>query len=141
MFNRKLKKRIESLEESIDFRNEEDHKNGEHLKKSPFIPEYLGFTETVHKTSTSVKARIYTKEGYNIAKSVSTNRNEWAVLDPNGVNNSVLMENMHSAIIVLRACGMPISVYDYHQESKREMQAIQDNIQKQFEESKKLEED
>ena len=51
------------------------------------------------------------------------------------------MENMHSAIIVLRACGMPISVYDYHQESKREMQAIQDNIQKQFEESKKLEED
>jgi hypothetical protein len=137
-----LTKRNESLEQSIDFRNKKDYENGEHLKGSPFIPEYLGFTETVHREGTSsVKARIYTKNGYNIAKSVSTNRNEWAVLDPRGKQNSVSFSSMYNGIIVLRACGMEISIYDYNVESQKMIEEIDAKIQQQFEESKRLEED
>lgn len=141
MFNRKLKKKIASLEESIDYRNKHDHESGEHLKKGPFIPEYLGFVETVHKTGVTTHARIYTKDGYNMSKAVNTNRNEWIILDPTGMSNSVLLENMYNAIVVLRACGMQMTVFDYHQENKKMLKQIDEDIQKRFEEAKKLEED
>lgn len=141
--NRKLKARVEALEEVVDQIHKHDHENGEHLKRVPFIPEYLGFVETVHKEvdSSAVKVRIYTRDGYNIAKSVGTNRNEWAILDPHGVKNSLLIENMNIGISILRACGMQISMYDYNQQNRKMEKEIADNIQLILEQEKELEED
>lgn len=131
MFNRKSKKKIAALEAKIDQRDQQDHQNGEHTKKGPFIPEYLGFEETVLKgVLNTTSARIYSKDGYNISKRVDTTRNEWIILDPNGTSNSLLIENMYNGVILLRACGMQISMYDYYQENKKMLDEMDAGINK-----------
>ena len=90
------------------------------LIDDPFIPEYLGFTYTEARDPETdvVTGRIYTKEGFNMAKPVNhigTNKNEhtWIILLPGNKSVEVIIENMYNAIVVLRAHGMDISVESY----------------------------
>ena len=80
------------------------------LKDDPFIPEELGFKESIQEgQSGTVAARIYSKDGFNIARPVEIDVRHWVVLDPNGNTNKVLLPNIYNAIFTLQACGMEIS--------------------------------
>lgn len=89
--------------------------DGLHLSEQPFIPEYLGFIETVVEDPKLdiLLARIYTKNGWNIARPVSTNQNEWYILMPKKEKISVKLDNMLHSIIILDALGFDCNVKDY----------------------------
>lgn len=122
----KLNDDLESYQ--IIFKN-----NGYNLVDDPFIPEYLGFTQTLHEENNQLKARIYTKNSFNISRFVNVKDPRWVVLSPVGVTNVVVIENMFTAIVVLRACGMNISMKDYYKENEIEEAKIEAKI-KEFEE-------
>jgi len=129
---------MKKMDALLEIMAEQEYEGGSYLKKNPFIPEYLGFVETIHKEKGLTNARIYTKDGYNMSKRVDTTRNEWIILDPNGVTNSLLIESMYSAIIILRACGMQISMYDYNLENRKMLQKMDEDIQKRLQADKEL---
>lgn len=86
------------------------------LKDDPFIPEDLGFKQTVQEENDgTVSARIYSMNGFNIARPVELDSKYWVVMGPDGTTNKVLLPNMYNAIITLQACGMPISADMYYQ--------------------------
>ncbi len=116
-----LEEKFKILETQLSDILREAHNRGEHLINDVFIPQYLGFEETVitEEDSDAVKARIYTKKGFNISRPVQTDHPKWIIMDPRGVTNAVHMYNMHSAIIVLQACGMDVSMEDYNDENKK----------------------
>jgi len=125
MRKKELEEKVIILETELSDKKDELNKlvseamsNGEHLKSDPFIPEYLGFTESILDDKGEVKARIYTKNGYNISRFVNTNDSRWVILGPKGVSNTLLMENMYNAIIALRASGMNISIEDYFEQNR-----------------------
>lgn len=98
------------------------YEQGYHLKQNPFIPEYLGFEETVLTANDMVHGRIYTKKGFNVARPVSVDQKGWIVLTSDGKKfENILLENMYNAIVVLRALGMDISVQDYFDHNKKEL--------------------
>lgn len=124
-----LKTELADKTKILDDVAKESYENGEHLKVSPFIPQYLGFEETVvEDKDDAVQARIYTKNGFNISQMIDTKRPGWVILSPTKEAYNLIIENMYTAIIVLRACGMPISMKDYFDENKK----MEDRMQESF---------
>lgn len=112
--NTALKERVEDLAAKIILRDIADFNSGIRLKQDPFIPEYLGFTETIHRDKEDLlEARIYTKDGFNIAKHVDTDLKTWVIMSPKGEKNSLLIDNMYDGIAILHSCGMNVSLEDY----------------------------
>jgi hypothetical protein len=119
MTKKELQERVSILETQLYDAAKEAHERGEHLVGDVFIPQYLGFEETVVEDKDIVQARIYTKKGFNISRPVNTDDPKWVVLGPDGIPNAVHLYNMHHAMIVLKACGMDISMDDYNDENKK----------------------
>ncbi|PHS03978.1 MAG: hypothetical protein COA88_14600 [Kordia sp.] len=84
---------------------------GEHLKGDIFIPEYLGFEETVDEgSSDDVTTRIYTLADFNLSRASGKT---WVLLKPNGEKHIFEIIDMYEAIMVLRCSGVPVSVKQY----------------------------
>tara|TARA_R110001606_G_C15303473_1_gene642832 strand:- start:671 stop:1135 length:465 start_codon:yes stop_codon:yes gene_type:complete len=132
-----LEESVENLTAKIILEDIAKFKTGIKLKVDPFIPEYLGFTETlVRDADDLVTARIYTKDNFNIARHIDTDVKTWVVMDHNDVKTSVMISNMYDAIVVLQALGMPITIQDYFNQNILEA----DNIERrEVELSKELE--
>jgi hypothetical protein len=135
MTKEELKGKIESdevlindLEAKLAFHNMNSINNGFYLTEDPFIPEYLGFTETIQEKNGEFEARIYTRDGFNISRYVSTDDPRWVILSPAGVGNTVLIENMYSGLVVLRSCGMNISMKEYFKENEIAQKKIDDRM-------------
>lgn len=111
----------QDLKHSIELISEEYHNLGLYLKAHPFIPEYLGFTETLLEKNNLLQARIYTLQGFNITRPIDTRIKHWLVMSPDGEINKVFLKNMYEAIIVLAACGMNVSIQDYFKENSLQM--------------------
>lgn len=85
---------------------------GYHLVDQPFIPQYLGFDEEELRDNEDILiARIYSKDGFNIAKNLKTP--QWAIRNDKGEKFMLIIRNMYEAFVILRACGMDISVEEY----------------------------
>lgn len=123
------------LEDKIKLMVNEAYMDGEHLKQQPFIPEYLGFTETIIENDDITEARVYTKKKFNISRPIETTNKKWFIMDPSGEVNKVIIEDMRSAITVLRACGMDISMDDYFEYNAKMEQDLIGKIDKEFEEA------
>ena len=116
----------------LDAVAKESFENGEHLKVQPFIPQYLGFEETVVDDKDDVtQARIYTKKGYNISQFVENSKPGWMILTPDKKAIYMIIENMYTAITVLRACGMPMSMKDYFEYNEK----MEESMQRRFAET------
>lgn len=137
--NEILETQVADLEKQLITIANEAYTNGEHLKIAPFIPEYLGFTETVLTDDDDiVTARVYTKAGFNIAKPVDVSKPFWVILGA-GKSTELVMDNMYDAIIVLRACGMEVSLEDYFEHNSKEAQLLEEKEAALEEELKELE--
>lgn len=91
------------------------------LQDDPFIPTELGFIESIQKDENGgVKARVYSKDGFNIAKPVDLDKKYWVVMSPEGNTNQLLISNAYTAVIILQACGMPITFDNYYLEGEEE---------------------
>lgn len=109
------------------------------LKGDPFVPEELGFTETVqYNNDGSIEARIYSRDGFNIARPVDLDTRYWVVMGPDLKPKEVLLLDMYNAIIVLQACGMMITFEDYF--DKGEYNEDLDGLLEKMEESNDEEE-
>lgn len=102
------------LKQHLSEFNLKAYEDGLHLSEQPFIPEYLGFAETVLEDPKldTVVARIYTRDGWNIARPVSAIC-EWYVIVPDKYKVVVKLENMLHAIIILNSLGLDCNVADY----------------------------
>lgn len=149
MNKKELIEKVEILEtENHDLRGQlekmvnEAYKDGEHIKQNPFIPEYLGFTETVitDQSTGAVTARVYTKKGFNISRPVSTEKHSWLIMDSEGKTNTLLIENMRHGIDVLRACGMKVSMNDYFEYNAKMEQELIGKINDEINNAEKIEE-
>jgi hypothetical protein len=120
----------EDIQKKLDGIVSEAISNGELLKNNPFIPEYLGFTESEIRDTTTgaLSARVYSKGGFNISRPIGSENVKWAVMDSFGNMNAVHIRSMYHAIIVLDACGMSISINDYFEDNKRLEQSLMDNL-------------
>ena len=128
MTRRVLREKITILEtENSDLQNKinefraERYREGEHLKEHPFIPEYIGFEETILEDSKddSVQARIYTKSGFNLSRPVNHQNKEWFILTPEKITVRAKLSNMLNAIVVLQSLGMDVSVEAYYELNKK----------------------
>lgn len=108
------------------------------LQDDPFIPTDLGFAYSVqHDEHGGISARVYTKDGFNIAKPVNLDHNYWVVMNPKGETNKVLLSNAYTAVIVLQACGMPITFDNYYLEGEEEFaEGLKEFIEDNSEEEK-----
>lgn len=120
MLKKELEAENKELKEALGRISAEAIVNGEHLKEQPFIPEYVGFEETVSRGEfDTVAARIYTKDGFNVARPLDTNNKNWIILPPNGQPVELLITNMYNAIVILFACGMEITIKDYFEHNNQ----------------------
>ena len=132
-----LKTELADKTKILDDIANESYQNGEHLKIAPFIPQYLGFEETVIEDKDDVtQARIYTKNGFNISQHINTQRQGWVILNPEKVAVNMVIENMYTAMTVLRACGMPISMKDYFEYNQKMEDNMLNNFSSSLEELK-----
>lgn len=105
-------------------------KNGEALKESVFMPEYLGFEETVQRSVLGeVEARIYTKDGFNIARPVDTKTKHWIILPPGEPARNMIITDMYNAIVILHACGMDISLEKYFEMNIQQFKDEDDELE------------
>jgi len=118
------------LNETIKGIASEALKSGETLKESLFMPEYLGFEETVQRSKIGeVEARIYTRDGFNIARPVDTKSKHWIILPPGKPSINLLITNMYNAIVILHACGMDISIETYFEFSANQFKDEDDELE------------
>ncbi len=74
--------------------------HGEHLHGEMFIPEYLGFTETLHEDHDEGKnMRIYSREGYNITR---IENHDWLILTPDESKIVFTITTMYDAIAIFK---------------------------------------
>jgi hypothetical protein len=115
-----MRQDVQETEEQVQERIENAIHNLS-LQDDPFIPTDLGFTESIQRDENGgVMARVYTKDGFNIAKPVDLDHNYWVVMDSKGETRKLLLSNAYTAIIVLQACGMPITFDNYYLEGEEE---------------------
>ena len=94
------------------------------LKDDPFIPEEVGFTQTAqHDENGAIVARIFSRDGFNIARPVDLDTKHWVVMAPDGTTNTVLLPNAFYAVIILQACGMPITHSMYFEGDPEKLKA------------------
>ena len=128
------------LKQSIKKMISEAYKSGENLKSQPFIPEYLGFDETIIKNESTggLEARVYTKAGFNIARPVDIDEKGWRILPPNKKEAIyVELKNMYNAIVILESIGIDgISLENYFEESIKKSAEIDEKIKNELEKSK-----
>lgn len=123
-FNKKRKdfeKRISDLVSVIDSINKNMYDNGLHLSEHTFIPEYLGFVpKKITDANESVRATIYSKDGFHISKYINTDRDEWIVLNDKDKSkrNEVIINSMFDAFVVLNSCGMSLDIKEYVKNGK-----------------------
>jgi len=87
---------------------EENIKGGQHLVDEAFIPEYLGFSETV--TGEIETIRIYSREGFNLTR---VDDNDWLMHGPNKEKVVISIPNMFVAITVLGSLGLDVDIDGY----------------------------
>jgi hypothetical protein len=110
--NAKLKETLEGVSKSM-------YENGLHLTEQPFIPEYLGFLHTSVESATgAIKANVYSKHGFNIARHIDSENPYWVVLKPTGDKVEVLINTMYEAFFVLNALGCILSMKVYIRDGK-----------------------
>ena len=134
-----LEKQNLELEQELDAIHHLEYERGFHLIDHPFIPAYFGFAETLIDNEQGT-VRVYSKNGFNIARPMSSEDPCWAVMNNKGETRRVLLPNMSEAIIVLRACGMDISMKDHEEHSQKEQERVEALIAKEEEELLKLQE-
>jgi len=106
------------LKENMHLKKENDsmirelYETGAFFVKSPFVPQDFMFKETVHEEAGVIIARIYSRDGFDIARYVDTSKREWVVSDPKGKKTEVLFPNTRDAVIILKALGMNIRFED-----------------------------
>ena len=89
----------------------ENYEMGEGLRDEIFIPEYLGFEESLMQDKEGGNMRIYSRDGFNISRAIVGNT--WMLLKPDGERVSFTIDKMFDAIIILKSMGLPISIKDY----------------------------
>jgi hypothetical protein len=104
--NEYLRKKISEMSVNII-------EDGIYLMEQPFIPEYLGFQETVLEQDDIILARIYTRNGYNLARPVNGTDRNWFLLYPDGKRVEVKIDNMYNGIIILDALGLDYQIDKY----------------------------
>ncbi|MEN9782468.1 MAG: hypothetical protein RL208_618 [Pseudomonadota bacterium] len=104
--NEYLRKKISEMSVNII-------EDGIYLMEQPFIPEYLGFQETVLEQDDILLARIYTRNGYNLARPVNGTDRNWFLLYPDGKRVEVKIDNMYNGIIILDALGLDYQIDKY----------------------------
>jgi len=90
--------------------------NGMYLTDEPFIPEYMGFTETIIESDTA-DARIYSKDNYlvckNRAESTEQGKDKWIIKNTETGTHSIhTIDNMLEATIILKSLGLNTSIMD-----------------------------
>lgn len=114
MTKKELEEQVTELQEKLAFFNLKAFNEGMHLIEQPFIPEYLGFVETqIEESNGAIAARIYTKDGFNIARPIKADVQEYTILKPGGEKITMLLDNMYFAIIRLSGVGINVSVQGY----------------------------
>jgi hypothetical protein len=110
-----LDARIVSMQQEVLRINQNAYDDGFHLIDRPFVPSDLGFTESVLENGKDITvARVYTKEGYNIARPIDSSIEWYTVLKPDGTKTNLLLPNLFYAIITLSAIGMNLSIEAYN---------------------------
>ncbi len=109
----------------------EAYLSGDHLRGAVFFPEYIGFEETlVENQFGGIDAKIYTKNGWNIARPISLDEKRWFILAPGEKSPiKMLITDMYNGIVILAAAGMNISIDDYFEENRKIEQKLLDNIE------------
>ena len=116
-----LEQKISELTAVIDSINKNMYENGLHLAEHTFIPEYLGFVPNIlYDENESVRATIYSKDGFHVSKYVNTDRDEWVVVNEKDrrVKNEVIINSMLDAFTILNACGMTLDIQEYVKNGK-----------------------
>lgn len=116
-----LEQKISELTAVIDSINKNMYENGLHLAEHTFIPEYLGFVPNIIRDENeSVRATIYSKDGFHVSKYVNTDRDEWVVVNEKDrrVKNEVIINSMLDAFTILNACGMTLDIQEYVKNGK-----------------------
>ena len=86
-------------------------KNGYHLKREVFIPQYLGFNEHVKHEQGIGRSVFYSKDGFSLMR---LEDNSWLLLYPD-MKKSIMVSipNMYSAINLFESLGFDVNVQDY----------------------------
>ena len=116
---------------------EESKSYGQHLIDESFIPEYLGFEGTVHYDTEDVRRIYYTLSGFNMTK---IENDTWALVLPSSKTVTFNIDNMLTAITVLKAFGVPVSVETIMNDT-RDLDKFQQEIETGLAELRKNEEE
>lgn len=91
----------------IDDINKFYMQRGAHLSEEVFIPQYLGFEETVFEERDAADTRVYSRDGVNITK-IPDGR--WFVSGGEGLSCFFKINNLLQAIHIFQAIGLNVSV-------------------------------
>lgn len=111
-----------------------------HLYKAenPFIPQYLGFEETLDDSENNY-LHIYTKDDYNLAKKPN---GKWAVLVPGAEKYiEATLDNEYMAILFLQVIGMDVVFENIKPEGGKSLDEEIEDILAEAREEKKAEDE